>query len=189
MSQTVAPAHVCHYYQRLAELSMMPFWQRAEITEPSGPEHGHAWHRHDVYPELARSREIADRAAAVQRHALILRNPRLTPAAAGATATTAAAYQMLFPGESIPVHAHSISALRFVLAGSGARIVIDRDRVPTEPGDLILVAAIPAWTWHQVIAADDDLIAFRETDRPIHDAFGPFQAEETGTIPSAAQGV
>ncbi len=34
------------------------------------------------------------------------------------------------------------------------------------------VAAIPAWTWHQLIAADDDLILFRVTDRPIHDAFG-----------------
>ncbi len=52
------------------------------------------------------------------------------------------------------------------------------------------VAAIPAWTWHQMIAADDDLIVFRVTDRPIHDAFGLFQAEEADTLPSApaAQG-
>ena len=39
-------------------------------------------------------------------------------------------------------------------------------------------AAIPAWTWHQLTAADDDLILFRVTDRPIHDAFGLYRAEE-----------
>ena len=145
MSQALAPADVSHYYQRLAELSTLPFWQRPEITEPSGPERGHVWHWQDVYPELARSRDIADEAAALQRRALILRNPGLTPPAAGATPTIAAAYQMLFPGESAPVHAHSMSALRFGLAGSEARMVIDGDRVPMEPGDLILT---PGWSWH-----------------------------------------
>ena len=52
---------------------------------------------------------------------------------------------MLFPGETAPVHAHSMSALRFGLAGSGARMIIDGDRVPMEPGDLILT---PGWSWH-----------------------------------------
>ena len=129
MSHTVAPADVSHYYQRLAELSTLPFWQREEFTEPAGPERGHVWHWEDVYPELARSREIAADAAGLQRRALILRNPGLTPPAAGATPTIAAAYQMLFPGESAPVHAHSISAIRFGLTGSGARMIIDGDRV------------------------------------------------------------
>jgi gentisate 1,2-dioxygenase len=145
VSHTLAPADVSHYYQRLAELSTLPFWQREEVTEPAGPERGHVWRWQDVYPELARSREIADEAAAVQRRALILRNPGLTPPAVGATPTIAAAYQMLFPGESAPVHAHSMSALRFGLAGSGARMIIDGDRVPMEPGDLILT---PGWSWH-----------------------------------------
>ena len=36
-----------------------------------------------------------------------------------------------------------------------------------------------------MIAADDDLIVFRVTDHPIHDAFGLFRAEETDTMPSA----
>ncbi len=145
MSQTLAPADVSHYYQRLAELSTLPFWRLAEITEPSGPERGHVWHWHDLYPELARSRDVVDEAATLQRRALILSNPGLTPPAAGTTHTITAAYQMLFPGESAPVHAHSISALRFGLAGAGARMVIDGDRVPMEPGDLILT---PGWSWH-----------------------------------------
>ena len=145
MSHTLTPADVSHYYQRLAELSTLPFWQREEFTEPAGPERGHVWHWHDVYPELARSRQFAADAADLQRRALILRNPGLTPPAVGATPTIAAAYQMLFPGERAPVHAHSISAVRFGLAGSGARMIIDGDRVPMEPGDLILT---PGWSWH-----------------------------------------
>jgi len=145
VSHALAPADVSHYYQRLAELSTLPFWQLPEITEPSGPERGHVWHWNDIYPELARSRAIADDAAAVQRRALVLRNPGLAPPAAGATPTIAAAYQMLFPGDIAPVHAHSMSAIRFGLAGNGARMVIDGDQVPMEPGDLILT---PGWSWH-----------------------------------------
>ena len=102
MSHTLAPADVSHYYQRLAELSTLPFWQREEFTEPAGPERGHVWHWQDVYPELARSRHVAADAASLQRRALILCNPGLTPPAAGATPTIAAAYQMLFPGERPP---------------------------------------------------------------------------------------
>jgi hypothetical protein len=33
-------------------------------------------------------------------------------------------------------------------------------------------------TWHQLTASDRELVLFRLTDRPIHDAFGLFQAEE-----------
>ena len=101
------------------------------MTEPTGPERGHVWHWQDVYPELARSREILDdAAAATQRRALILRNPGPTAPALGATPTIVAAYQMLVPGETAPVHAHSMSALRFGLAGNGGRMIIDGDRVP-----------------------------------------------------------
>ncbi len=146
MTHTLATADVSHYYQRLAELSTLPFWQLPDVTEPAGPERGHVWHWRDIHPELARSREILDdTAAALQRRALILRNPGLTPPAFGATHTLAATYQMLFPGETAPVHAHSMSALRFGLAGSGARMIIDGDRVPMEPGDLVLT---PGWSWH-----------------------------------------
>jgi gentisate 1,2-dioxygenase len=79
MTNTLAPADVSTYYQRLAELSTVPFWLVPDITEPAGPERGHVWHWRDIYPELARSREIVDDTAALQRRALCLRNPGLTP--------------------------------------------------------------------------------------------------------------
>jgi gentisate 1,2-dioxygenase len=93
MTQALAPAGVSYYYRRLAELSTLPFWQLPDITEPSRPKPGHIWHWQNIHPELARSRDIADDAAVAD--------------------------QMLFPGESARVHAHSV---RFGLAGSGARM-------------------------------------------------------------------
>ena len=165
MTHTLAPADVSHYYQRLGELSTLPFWQLPDITEPAGPERGHAWHWRDVYPELLRSREVVGDAATLQRRALCLRNPGLTPTASGTTHTLAAAYQMLFPGETAPVHAHSMSALRFGLSGSGARMIIDGDRVPMEPGDLVLT---PGWSWHGHVhpGGDEPVVWFDGLDVP-----------------------
>ena len=120
MSQTLAPADVSHYYQRLAELSTLPFWQREEFTEPTGPERGHVWHWQDVYPELAASSVIV------------------------------------------------------VARGTGT-LICGGQTFALLPSD---VAAIPAWTWHQLTASDRELVLLRLTDRPIHDAFGLFQAEE-----------
>ena len=101
MSQTLTPVDVSHYYQRLADLSTLPFWQLPDFTAPKGPERAHVWAWNEVYPELARSRDLLDDAAAAsQRRALVFRNPGLDLPAA--TPTIAAAYQMLFPGEFAP---------------------------------------------------------------------------------------
>src|SRR6201986_1827195 len=102
MPHALAPADASHYYQRLAELATLPFWQREEFTEPAGPERGHVWHWQEIYPQRPGPRPFADDGASLQRRALILRNPGLTPPSAGATPTITAAYQMLFPGESAP---------------------------------------------------------------------------------------
>ena len=164
MSQTLTSADVSHYYQRLADLSTLPFWQLPDFTAPKGPERAHVWAWNEVYPELARSRDLLDDAAAAsQRRALVFRNPGLDLPAA--TPTIAAAYQMLFPGESAPVHAHSMSALRFGLAGSGARMIIDGDRVPMDPGDLILT---PGWSWHGHVhpGGDEPVVWFDGLDVP-----------------------
>jgi gentisate 1,2-dioxygenase len=159
MSQTLTPADVSHYYQRLTDLSTLPFWQLPDFTTPAGPEQGHVWAWRDIHPELARTRDILDDAAMVsQRRALILRNPGLDMPAT--TPTITAAYQMLFPGESAPVHAHSMSALRFGLTGHGAQMIIDGDRVPMEPGDLILT---PGWSWHgHVHPGGDEPVAWMD---------------------------
>lgn len=77
------------------------------------------------------------------------------------------------------------SSVIVVARGSGT-LSCGRQTFALLPND---VAAIPSWTWHQLIASDHDLVLLRVTDRPIHDAFGLFRAEEaeTMTCVSAAQ--
>ena len=128
MSQTLAPADASHYYQRLAELSTLPFWQREEFTEPAGPERGHVCCLLEGLPGGARTQPRRETASSV-----------------------------------------------IVVARGTGTLICGGQTFALLPSD---VAAIPAWTWHQLTASDRELVLLRLTDRPIHDAFGLFQAEE-----------
>jgi gentisate 1,2-dioxygenase len=66
------------------------------------------------------------------------------------------------------------SSVIVVARGTGT-LTCDSQTFALSPSN---VAAIPAWTWHQLTASDRELVLFRLTDRPIHHAFGLFQAEE-----------
>jgi gentisate 1,2-dioxygenase len=121
MTRALAPAGVSQYYQRLAELSTLPFWQLPDFGQPSGPERGHVWHWQDIYPELARSRDIADDAAVLQRRADLVQS-RARPAGGRCHRYARGGLPDAVPRRERPARAHSMSALRFGLAGSGARI-------------------------------------------------------------------
>ena len=167
MTDTLNRAPNQEYYDRVAALSTVPFWRLAEMHEPSGPERPHVWHWDEVVPELLRSQHLDDEGTGeLQRRALLLRNPGLTPPAFGATPTLVAAYQMLLPGESAPVHAHSFSALRFGASGGDARMVVDGQRVSLHPGDLVLT---PAWCWHGHVhtGGDEPVVWFDGLDVPL----------------------
>jgi gentisate 1,2-dioxygenase len=154
------------YDERVAALHTVPFWKLGEFDEPMVPERVHVWRWSEVMPELVRSVELVDGGAAtLQRRALLLRNPGLQGPGFGATHSLVAAYQMLLPGESAPVHCHSFSALRFGATGSAARMVVDGERVPLCPGDLVLT---PAWCWHGHThpGGDDPTIWFDGLDVP-----------------------
>src|SRR5271170_3408090 len=98
MSHTLTPADVSHYYQRLAELSTLPFWQREEFTEPAG----------------ARTRPRRETAGSV-----------------------------------------------IVVARGTGTLTCDSQTFALLPND---VAAISAWTWHQLTASDRELVLLRLTD-------------------------
>jgi gentisate 1,2-dioxygenase len=49
------------------------------------------------------------------------------------------------PGEIARAHRHSGSALRLIIEGKGGYTVVNGDRIPMYPGDLVLT---PNWTWH-----------------------------------------
>jgi gentisate 1,2-dioxygenase/1-hydroxy-2-naphthoate dioxygenase len=77
------------------------------------------------------------------RRTLAFSNPGLP---SGSTHTLLGSVQMVMPGELAWAHAHSISALRFVIDGSrDLYTVVDGEPLPMETHDLILT---PAWTMH-----------------------------------------
>jgi gentisate 1,2-dioxygenase len=49
------------------------------------------------------------------------------------------------PGEIARAHRHSGAALRLIIEGSGGYTVVNGERVPMSPGDLVLT---PNWSWH-----------------------------------------
>src|SRR3546814_16016784 len=78
-----------------------------------------------------------------ERRVLILENPGLR-GQSRITTSLYAGVQLVMPGEVAPAHRHSQSALRFVLAGSGAHTSVDGEPTVLEPGDLVIT---PSITW------------------------------------------
>ena len=78
-----------------------------------------------------------------ERRNLVMHNP------AGDYATSrtiVAAYQMIMPGEKARSHRHTPNALRLVIdAEPGAYTVVNGERLPMMPGDVVLT---PNWCWH-----------------------------------------
>lgn len=55
-------------------------------------------------------------------------------------------FSVVNPGEIARPHRHNMTAIRFVVKGSGAYTLVEGERFPMEEGDLILT---PNWTWHE----------------------------------------
>jgi gentisate 1,2-dioxygenase len=91
-----------------------------------------------------------------------------------ALATLSCLLEGLPAGASTRPRRETASSVIVVVRGT-ATLICGGQTLPLMPND---VAAIPAWTWHQLAASDRELVLLRLTDRPIHDAFGLFQAEE-----------
>src|SRR5260370_26069926 len=71
-----------------------------------------------------------------------LMNPKVSGVAIN---TSGANIQIVLPGEIARGHRHSAVALRLIIEGHGGYTVVNGERVPMFPGDLVLT---PNWTWH-----------------------------------------
>ena len=67
------------------------------------------------------------------------------PARRSASNTLVANIQIVMPGEIARAHRHSAAALRLIIEGGGGYTVVNGERVPMYPGDLVLT---PNWSWH-----------------------------------------
>ena len=137
------------YRDALASHALAPLWPALRAFLPHGmparrcqPIH---WRYEDIRPLLMEAGDLTPIEKA-ERRVLILANPSLDTETARATPTIYLGMQLIKPGEVAPNHKHSPSAIRFVMEGDGGYTVVEGEKLPMEPGDLILT---PAGLWHE----------------------------------------
>src|SRR5690242_2364150 len=137
-----SPEELQQYYAQLSAQHVTPAWIGGGISiEPRGEAVPYLWHWRDLRPQAMRAAELVGTAQA-ERRVLRLSNPNLSGVASN---TPVANIQIVMPGEIARAHRHSGAALRFIIEGNGGYTVVEGERVPMSPGDLVLT---PNWTWH-----------------------------------------
>src|SRR5439155_15891290 len=130
------------YYAQLAAQHVTPAWIGGGISvEPRSEALPYLWHWRDLRPQAVRAAELVGTAQA-ERRVLRLSNPNLSGVASN---TLVANIQIVMPGEIARAHRHSGAALRLIIEGQGGYTVVNGERVPMTPGDLVLT---PNWSWH-----------------------------------------
>jgi gentisate 1,2-dioxygenase len=131
------------YYAELRSQHITPAWTGGGISfEPKSKAVPYVWHWRDLRPQAIRAAQLVGTEQA-ERRVLRLTNPGLP--GLSASNTLLANIQIVMPGEIARAHRHSASALRFIIEGKGGYTVVNGDRIPMYPGDLVLT---PNWTWH-----------------------------------------
>ena len=137
-----SPEELEDYYAQLAAQHVTPAWIGGGITvEPQSKAVPYLWHWRDLRPQAMRAAELVGTAQA-ERRVLRLTNPELPGIASN---TLVANIQVVMPGEIARAHRHSGAALRLIIEGKGGYTVVNGERVPMSPGDLVLT---PNWSWH-----------------------------------------
>jgi gentisate 1,2-dioxygenase len=137
-----SPEELEHYYAQLAAQHVTPAWIGGGISvEPQSKAVPFLWHWQDLRPQAMRAAELVGTAQA-ERRVLRLSNPNLSGIASN---TLVANIQIVMPGEIARAHRHSGAALRLIIEGRGGYTVVNGERVPMSPGDLVLT---PNWSWH-----------------------------------------
>jgi len=137
-----SPEELEDFYSQLAAQHVTPAWIGGGITvEPESRAVPYLWHWRDLRPQAMRAAELVGTAQA-ERRVLRLSNPNLSGIASN---TLVANIQIVMPGEIARAHRHSGAALRLIIEGRGGYTVVNGERVPMSPGDLVLT---PNWSWH-----------------------------------------
>ena len=130
------------YYAQLRAQHVTPAWIGGGISiEPRSEAVPYLWRWRDLRPKAMRAAELVGTQQA-ERRVLRLTNPKLPGTA---SSTLVANIQIVMPGEIARAHRHSAAALRLIIEGRGGYTVVNGERVPMYPGDLVLT---PNWSWH-----------------------------------------
>jgi gentisate 1,2-dioxygenase len=151
------------YYEQLRAQHVTPAWIAFGTTvEPKSKAVPYVWHWSDLRPQAMRAAQLVGTEQA-ERRVLRLTNPELP--GVSASNTLVANIQIVMPGEIARAHRHSPSALRLIIEGKGGYTVVNGERIPMSPGDLVLT---PNWTRHDhANDTDEPMIWLDGLDTPL----------------------
>jgi gentisate 1,2-dioxygenase len=137
------------YRDGLRASNLVPLWPNLRTAlpyhVPSRRTQPVLWHYADVRPKLLEAGRLTPIEKA-ERRVLVLANPGLGLDNMQATPSIYIGMQLILPGETAPNHRHSPSAVRFVVEGEGGFTIVEGEKCPMEPGDLVLT---PSGLWHE----------------------------------------
>jgi gentisate 1,2-dioxygenase len=141
------------YYDDLARHDAGPLWtvaNRIEPWEPRSQSLPMLWRYADLRGAVLRALDMVAPEKAGRR-VVYLANPGRRDVVA-AVGWLYSGIQVMNPGECASAHAHSSSALRFIMEGRGAYTIVDGHKMTLGENDFVLT---PNGTWHEHgVAAD-----------------------------------
>lgn len=141
-------ADLTEFNEALRKKNLRGFWESYQggeaYREPASSFEPHLWKWADVYEAIQQASEKIGLEQSPRR-VIQLRNPSLKASAAH---TFVLNFQSLKPGEHAVTHRHTNGAIRFVIQGKGARMVVEGEAFEIAEGDFITT---PNWTWHDHI--------------------------------------
>jgi gentisate 1,2-dioxygenase len=135
------------YYGDLQRLEAGALWTVANKIEPWEPKSESMpvlWRYRDLREHVLRSVALVTPEKAGRR-VIYLNNPGRQDVAA-AVGWLYSGLQVMKPGELASAHAHTHSALRFIMEGSGAYTIVDGHKMTLGANDFVLT---PNGTWHE----------------------------------------
>ena len=135
------------YYDDLARSEAGALWTVANRIEPWEPRSASVpmlWRYADLRGPVLRSLALVEPEKAGRR-VIYLANPGRRDVVA-AVGWLYSGIQVMNPGEVATSHAHSASALRFIMEGRGAFTVVDGHKMTLGENDFVLT---PNGTWHE----------------------------------------
>ncbi|HLU18321.1 MAG TPA: cupin domain-containing protein [Pusillimonas sp.] len=141
------------YYEELETLKTGALWTVANKIEPWFPQSSSVpvlWRYRDLRDHVLRSIDLVSPEKAGRR-VVYLNNPGRQDVAA-AVGWLYSGLQAMNPGELASAHAHSASALRFIMEGKGAFTIVDGHKMTLGANDFVLT---PNGTWHEHGVSED----------------------------------
>ena len=135
------------YYSELERLKAGALWTIANKIEPWEPKSVSVpvlWRYSDLKSHVLRSVELVTPEKAGRR-VVFLNIPGRQDVSA-AVGMLYSGLQVMRPGEAASAHAHSASALRFIMEGEGAYTIVDGHKMTLGANDVVLT---PNGSWHE----------------------------------------